>query len=216
MILKPKNWHKFQHYKDRNPPWIKVHKTQLDDPDFMMLSLASVGLAQLLWLLASESKDGSFDASTKNLTFRLRKSEAEIKKLITPLISSGFFELLADASAVQADDTGSCSEGETETEGEYCLFDQEKEFEKVWALYPNKDGKKASLKHFCATVKESGDLVKINKALDNYLEHLKLETWKKAKNGSTWFNNWLDWFVWEGAKVVDICERNHNDLDWRP
>ncbi len=120
MILKPKNWDKFQHYKDRNPPWIKVHKEQLDDPDFMSLSLASIGLAQLLWLLASESKDGTFDASMKILTFRLRKTEAELKKLITPLIHSGFFDVLANDSAVLADDTESCSEGETEgeTEGE--------------------------------------------------------------------------------------------------
>jgi len=25
-MLRVKNWGKFQHYKDRNPPWIKLHR----------------------------------------------------------------------------------------------------------------------------------------------------------------------------------------------
>ena len=66
-------------------------------------------------------------------------------------------------------------------------------FEDIWKRYPNKDGKKDALKHFKATVKGNGDWDKINLALDNYLAHLQVETWKKPKNGSTWFNNWEDW-----------------------
>ena len=30
-----KNWHKFQHYKDRNPPWIKLHYEILTRPDWV-------------------------------------------------------------------------------------------------------------------------------------------------------------------------------------
>ncbi len=66
-------------------------------------------------------------------------------------------------------------------------------FEEIWKRYPNKDGKKDALKHFRATVKGNGDWDKINMALDNYLAHLKVKTWKEPKNGSTWFNNWEDW-----------------------
>jgi phage replication O-like protein O len=66
-------------------------------------------------------------------------------------------------------------------------------FEVLWKLYPNKDGKKESLKHFNATVKTENDKMKIDFALANYLEDLKDNSWKKAKNGSTWFNNWQDW-----------------------
>ena len=32
-----KNWDEFQHYKDRNPPWIKLHNHLLDDYEFEML-----------------------------------------------------------------------------------------------------------------------------------------------------------------------------------
>ena len=63
MKLIPKNWVDHQHYKDRNPPWIKLHRKLLNDRAFMCLPLASKALAPLLWLLAAETKDGAFDAS---------------------------------------------------------------------------------------------------------------------------------------------------------
>jgi hypothetical protein len=49
-----KNWEKFQHYKDRNPPWIKLHRDLLRDYEFTCLQDASKLLLMLLWLLASQ------------------------------------------------------------------------------------------------------------------------------------------------------------------
>lgn len=72
-------------------------------------------------------------------------------------------------------------------------------FEELWKIYPSKDGKKAALRHFTATVKSEADCQRIRKALDNYLDHLKAEAWKKPKNGATWFNNWPDWENWTPA-----------------
>ena len=31
MTYRVKNWSKFQHYKNRNPPWIRLHVEILDD-----------------------------------------------------------------------------------------------------------------------------------------------------------------------------------------
>lgn len=98
MRLIPKNWGDFQHYKDRAPPWIKLHKGLLDDRAFQRLPTASRALAPMLWLLASEQKDGSFDADHAELAFRLRQTEKEIKDALTPLISKGFFIVVQDAS----------------------------------------------------------------------------------------------------------------------
>lgn len=70
-------------------------------------------------------------------------------------------------------------------------------FESLWKDYPSNDGKKDALRHYKATVKTDGDCQRIRTALNNYLAHLKCETWKKPKNGSTWFNNWEDWEHWE-------------------
>lgn len=114
MILIPKNWKTFQHYKDRSPPWVKLHKNLLDDRDFMRLPIASKALAPLLWLLASESKDGSFDASMDELSFRLRLTQKELTDGLKPLIDNGFFldasTMLAPCLQVAVPET----EGETE------------------------------------------------------------------------------------------------------
>ena len=118
MLLQPKNWAVFQHYKDRCPPWIKLHRDLLNDRVFMCLPLASKALAPLLWLLASESKDGTFDGSLDELVFRLHITPKEYEDGIKPLIHKGFFVVasgvLADSYQVAIPET----EGETEKETE--------------------------------------------------------------------------------------------------
>ena len=101
MKLRPKNWQSFQHYKDRAPPWIRLHKALLDDFDFQCLHVASRALAPMLWLLASESSDpktGIFDANPRKMAFRLRMSERDFIEALKPLIESGFFSVEQDAS----------------------------------------------------------------------------------------------------------------------
>jgi hypothetical protein len=78
VILTPKNWDTFQHYKDRAPAWIKLHRGLLDDYTFACLPVASRALAPLLWLLASEYEKGKINASAKEIAFRLRVSEREL------------------------------------------------------------------------------------------------------------------------------------------
>lgn len=55
--LTVKNWGEFQHYKDRNPPWIKLHRALLDDYEFSRLQDASKAHLMLIWLFASQ-RDG--------------------------------------------------------------------------------------------------------------------------------------------------------------
>ena len=66
-------------------------------------------------------------------------------------------------------------------------------FEHIWEKYPNTDGKKEARKHFNASVTNEKNWQDINQALENYKQHLRLNTWKHPKNGSTWFYNWHDW-----------------------
>lgn len=103
MKLAPKNWQSFQHYKDRDPTWIKLHKKLLDDFDFQGLSLASRALAPMLWLLASEQKDGVFDADPAKLAFRLRTTREEVEGALSPLIGKGFFVVVQFDSAPLAE-----------------------------------------------------------------------------------------------------------------
>ena len=116
MLMQPKNWATFQHYKDRCPPWIKLHRDLLNDREFMRLPLASKALAPLLWLLASESKDGTFDGSLDELVFRLHISEKEYKDGIKPLIDKGFF--VSDSTMLAERKQHAIPETETERETE--------------------------------------------------------------------------------------------------
>ncbi len=68
----------------------------------------------------------------------------------------------------------------------------EKDFEELWKLYPNKDGKSAAYRHFKASVKTALDLDDVRRAISNYLKSEKVRN-GFVKNGSTFFNNWKDW-----------------------
>lgn len=103
MRLIPKNWRDFQHYKDRNPPWIRLHKGLLDNYEFQCLPVASRALAPMLWLLASDHMEGVIDADPKKLAFRLRMNADEVVSALQPLIDNGFFEVQHDASDVLAE-----------------------------------------------------------------------------------------------------------------
>jgi hypothetical protein len=95
MTYRVKKWNEFQHYKDRNPTWIKLHKSFLDDYDFQCLPVASRALAPMLWLLASEHHDhssGVIDGDDRKISFRLRISLREFMEGIKPLMKKGFIE----------------------------------------------------------------------------------------------------------------------------
>ena len=157
MKLIPKKWSEFQHYKDRLPPWIKLHHDLLRDRDFMCLPLASKAIAPLLWLLASESKEGIFDADMDELVFRLHLTEKEIASGLKPLMDKGFFlnasTMLADCYQVAIPET----ETETETETKANLYSNE--FDSFWKAYDKPVGKANAFKIW-KSIKPDGELVK--------------------------------------------------------
>lgn len=158
-----KKWEEFQHYKDRQPPWIKLHKTLLDDHKFHCLPVASRALAPCIWLLASESTDGSVAHDPEMIAFRLRMSIKDVVAAIEPLISAGFLTVLQDASKPLAEGKQDDSEAlalarsrETETEAEKnsrasrSAHGLNGAFTAFWDAYPKKrskgDAEKAWLK----------------------------------------------------------------------
>jgi hypothetical protein len=97
-----KGWGDFQHYKQRNPPWIKLHKKLLDNYDFHRLPVASRALAPMLWLLASETEEGAIEADLGKIAFRLRMQIQDVADAIIPLINGDFLAIDCDASALLA------------------------------------------------------------------------------------------------------------------
>jgi len=114
-MLAVANWEKYQHYKDRNPPWIKLHFSLLTSRDWVMMSDASRVLAIACMLIASRN-DGKVPNDPEYI-----KRVAYLSSLpkLKPLIDSGFLirdsAYLADDSTMQAEFR---PESETETETE--------------------------------------------------------------------------------------------------
>lgn len=103
MKIYPKNWSELQHYKNRSPIWIKLHKKLLDNYEYACLPLASKALAPMMWLLCSEGEDGVITTSHAEIAFRLRVTESDVVVGLKPLIDKGFFVCEQDASDVLAD-----------------------------------------------------------------------------------------------------------------
>jgi hypothetical protein len=88
MALTPKDWGTFQHYKDRAPPWIKLHRTLLDNLDYYRLSAEAGKALPLIWLLASE-KEGRVPEA-QELAFRLRIEEPLAVEILAELAECRF------------------------------------------------------------------------------------------------------------------------------
>lgn len=115
--ITPKNWDTFQHYRDRRPQWIKLHKLLLDDYVFQCLPVDSRALAPMMWLLASEYEDGEITASLDEIGFRMRMNVANLEEALRPLIAKGFFETdIARISALATPEPKSSPEREGETQ----------------------------------------------------------------------------------------------------
>lgn len=84
-----------QSYKDRNPPWIRLHKKLLDDFEFQKMTVESRALLPMLWLLAAEDEDpvsGMLRFGYEEIAFRLRSDPLVIKNSVTEIIRAGFIE----------------------------------------------------------------------------------------------------------------------------
>ena len=123
--LRIKNWKKFQHFKDRTPPWVKLYRDILDDPDWHELDGDCAKTMVMLWLIASEDEhhNGTLP-DTRKLAFRLRISENKLNQQLTKLsnwleqdditVISGRYQVDAPERAPEETET----ETETETERE--------------------------------------------------------------------------------------------------
>jgi len=81
--MRIKNWTKFQHFKDRRPPWVKLYRDILDDLEWHELDPLAAKVLVMLWLIASEN-DGRIP-DNKTLAFRLRLTEVKTKEIVIKL-----------------------------------------------------------------------------------------------------------------------------------
>lgn len=185
-----RNWEKWQSYRrDRGqPPWIKVHREVMRNPDWVSMTDAQRGQLVSLWLLAAD-KDGKLPACPRIIKKLCYMDEEPDLQLF---VSLGFIE-----GGPQGDDAVTSTrrqgdqpetEAEAETEKKKPMVDRwpttppkkdgqyeyPEEFEQAWEAYPSRDGpnpKTGAYKAFRARVKAGDDPVDLAKAAEHYRQH---------------------------------------------
>ena len=81
-----KDWRKFQHFKDRRPPWIKLYRDIIDDKEWFMLTGEQAKLLFFLWILASEdnTKEGNLP-DIEVISWRYRSDIKTISHILSGL-----------------------------------------------------------------------------------------------------------------------------------
>lgn len=179
MILTPKNWKSFQHYKERAPSWIKLHKGLMTDFEFVRLPVASRALAPVLWLLASEYEGGAIDASLEKIAFRVHMRVEELQEALTPLIDSGFFEsseMLAKPLAECLPREEDIGKRKRKEDTRAASPSKDENFENFKKDYPKRAGNygwKAAERKYLALVKTGVDPAAINSAARRHAEEMR-------------------------------------------
>jgi hypothetical protein len=161
----------------------------------MRLPIASKALAPMLWLLASESKDGVFDGSLDELVFRLHISEKEYKEGLKPLIDNDFFILasgvLAERLQVAIPETERETEAETKKEKKILgkRLASDFSFPKEW-------------EQFCQT--ERPELSPV-KTFDQFKDYWIAQSGQKGVK-LDWFATWRNWVRSTNAPKVNPAD----------
>ena len=167
-VYQVRNWERFQHYKNRRPPWIKYHVSLLDDYELTTLPLPAQLLYDRLLLCAAKTENQiPVDLSWISQTTRL--SRAIVKANLEPLLASGF---LAWRKHLASTPLAECySQAEAEAEKEVVLAERsvtslpiDKELSTARLLEvigPHADGKTPDQVRALATLLPQGSIVKV-------------------------------------------------------
>ena len=122
------NLDKHQHYKDRNPPWIKLYNSLLDNYEYACLHDDSK-LLQILFLLLASKKDNKIPYDLDWIQNKLMLKEPVKDSSIKELQDAGFIEVhSSDSNVLSICKQGAIPEreGERETEGENSLREKKR------------------------------------------------------------------------------------------
>jgi len=146
------------------------------------LPIASKAIAPMLWLLASESKDGVFDGSLDELVFRLHITKKEYQDGLKPLIDNDFFILVSGVLAERKQSAIPETEGEGETEKEKETDAPEGVSIEVWdSFVKQRKARKAQItERVMKSIREQAKIA--GWTLDNALNEIVVRNWQTFKS----------------------------------
>jgi hypothetical protein len=222
-FIQVRNFEKFQHYKERNPIWIKLYYETLDDYEFACLQDASKWLAVGLWMLASRTEnripnDAAWIAKKLSLTEKVRLDD---------LLAVGFITI-CDAQGVASNTLATGyqnampeKETEKETEKEHIQAAQAV-FLIAKSEYPKRPGVswKDAEEAFMKRVTDKKSPTNPKAMLDGvkaYAEFCRAEGTEPRyiKMPSTFFGPKRFWEAdWTPSNVVPLHPRKDEPEDW--
>jgi hypothetical protein len=181
-------WNRYQHYKDRDPPWIKLHRDLLTSQTWVTLSDASRVLAIASMLVAA----GTDNKIPTNPEFMKRRAYMN-KVDFAPLVEAGFLELVndvnavADASTMLADDSNPLA---NDTE---CYSESEKRRDREEERRPASKGSR--LPKDWTPTQEELEYAAAQGCADplDTAERFKLHHWNKGTIGKDWHAGFQFW-----------------------
>jgi hypothetical protein len=205
-MYRVRNWEQYQHYKDRNPPWVKLYNECIMSRWWINLDEKHRNLAIVCILVASRH-----GGCVPNDIDYVRK--------VGHLSSKPTFDPLFDVDFLERDvpESGSGS-GITETETERAKASKmlasryqsaskmlaDKEFAMFWESYPKKVGKKAAIKAWKAS-KDRPPIESVLAAID------------RAKGSPEWTkengafiphpSTWLNQGRWDDEPTTVVTQR---------
>lgn len=180
-----RNWRRFQHYKHRNPPWVKLHQEIFTSADWVTLADASKLLAVVCMVVA-----GKHEGRVPNdPAYIKRVAYLDSKPNLTPLIECGFLvKTLADAS--------DCKQVRTNADPENRVQRTETESSKLNGHKVGKEGKSRKTKPTHGKRTKDGKRLWLdfgtmewNQYAENYREaHSGVSPPLQWNSAGTWFN----------------------------
>jgi hypothetical protein len=150
----------------------------------------------MLWLLASESKDGVFDGSLDELVFRLHITEKEYQAGVKPLIDNDFFNVVSGVLAERLQTAIPETERETETE-------TKKEKKTLGKRLASDFSFPKEWEEFCQT--ERPELSPV-KTFDQFKDYWIAQAGQKGVK-LDWFATWRNWVRSTNAPKINPADR---------
>jgi len=203
MVYRIKGWSKFQHFKDRRPPWVKLYRDLLEDPDWHELDGEAAKMLVALWLIASEddSQKGTLPDS-RRLAFRLRITETKVNQTLTKL---SHWLVQDDINVISQRYQLDAPETETETETESVTTSVNRLRGTRFALEQLPE----DWKTFCLA--ERKDL-NPQKCFDAFADYWSSLAGQKAVK-LDWFKTWKNW-VRNQRKELAAAKPTINEMPW--
>lgn len=211
-----KNWDTFQHYHDRNPPWIKLYNKLFEDFEFENLDDNSKLHLILIWLLASRTNN----KIPYNNKWVKKKIGVDSNVDLNILLKAGYIHKLPneinDASKKLADcyqDASTERETEREERERNRVLEATEDYSKLACSAGLKKVRKITNGRKSSLIRRLDDCKKMNITFRDVLNKVNESSFLKGDNDRKWRAD-FDFIITESS-FIKIVEGKYDNRSGR-